>query len=483
MNKVTKQSALNAHSWAGVFLSVLLFLVCLSGTLAVFHLEFERWEQPHIPEMQKVDEQAVEHAMDRFLETHPEETHHLFVVFPSSGIPRLVVENDHVAYFADSEGNLLEKEQVSFTQMLVDLHLYLNLPQSWGMILVSALGAIICTLIVTGIVAHKRLVKDVFKFRRGGNGQQNQIDLHNRFGLWAAPFHLIIGVTGAYFGMAGLMLMLVAQIHYEGDQDAVVNQIFTPDPVIAPQQGKPALGKAIAQMKTLAPEKPLIFLTVHEVNTPQQFIEIYAQAPGKMIYAEGYRFDTAGNYLGSAGYEDGDWGKQWVWAMYRLHFGDFAGLPSKLLYFVLGIMLTMLCVSGMEIWLSKRAHPALATRLWYCVVWGSVSALAFTAIADMFFSVSLVAVFWGLMVLNVVLTVAMKNLTKPIWLMFSGFSVLLLLLIYSAVNGAHILTIASLQLNIPMLLYVLWSITRAQKLLRREKLISSTEQHAQVDYA
>lgn len=72
MNKATKQSALNAHSWVGVFLSVLLFLVCLSGTIAVFHLEFERWEQPHIPEFETVEDGAVEKAMDSFLAKHPD---------------------------------------------------------------------------------------------------------------------------------------------------------------------------------------------------------------------------------------------------------------------------------------------------------------------------------------------------------------------------------------------------------------------------
>ncbi|MDP6881631.1 MAG: PepSY-associated TM helix domain-containing protein, partial [Alteromonas macleodii] len=222
MDKITKQNALNAHTWVGVFLSVLLFLVCLSGTVAVFHLEFERWEQPHIEEMKNVSPDVVEKAMDTFLAQNTQESHHLYVVFPTSDIPRLVVENDHAAYFADSEGNLLEQESVSFTEMLVNLHLYLNLPQSWGMILVSALGAIICTLVVTGIIAHKRIAKDAFKLRRGGNGQQAQIDLHNRFGLWAAPFHLVIGITGAYFGMAGIILVVVASLNYEGDRDAVI---------------------------------------------------------------------------------------------------------------------------------------------------------------------------------------------------------------------------------------------------------------------
>ena len=467
MDKVTKQNALNAHTWVGVFLSVLLFLVCLSGTIAVFHLEFERWEQPHIEEMENVSPQAIEKAMDSFLADHTEESHHLFVVFPTSDIPRLVVENDHVAYFADSEGNLLEEESVSFTQMLVDLHLYLNLPHSWGMILVSALGAIICTLVITGIIAHKRIGKDAFKLRRGGNGQQAQIDLHNRFGLWAAPFHLIIGITGAYFGMAGIILVVVASLNYGGDRDAVVDQIFTPDPVLTPQEGKPAIGKAFAQMETLAPEKSPIFLTVHEVGEPEQFIEIYAKAPNRMIYAEGYRFDTAGNYIGDAGYEDGEWGKQLVWAMYRLHFGDFAGLTSKWFYLVLGIMLTMLCVSGMEIWLSKKAHPPLASRLWYAVVWGSVSALALTAAVDMFFAGSLIAVFWCLMLFNTAVTVAVKSLTKPVWLMISGLSVLVLLATYAAVHQGATLSIASLQLNIPMAVYVIWSLYRATVLFKR----------------
>ncbi len=472
MDKITKQNALNAHTWVGVFLSVLLFLVCLSGTIAVFHFEFERWEQPHITEMENVSPEVVEKAMDSFLSRHTEESHHLFVVFPTSDIPRLVVENDHVAYFADNEGNLIEKESVSFTQMLVDLHLYLNLPHSWGMILVSALGAVICTLVITGIIAHKRITKDAFKLRRGGNGQQAQIDLHNRFGLWASPFHLVIGITGTYFGLAGIILIVIATLNYGGDRDAVVDQIFTPDPVLVPQEGKPAIGKAFVQMETLAPEKSPIFLTVHEVGEPEQFIEIYAKAPNRMIYAEGYRFDTAGNYIGVAGYENGEWGKQLLWSMYRLHFGDFAGLVSKWLYFVLGVMLTMLCVSGMEIWLSKKAHPPLASRLWYATVWGSVSALAFTAIADMFFTGSLVAVFWCLMLLNTGVTVAVKSLTKPMWLLISGLSVLMLLVAYVAVHGSATFTIASLQLNIPMAVYVIWSVYRARTLIKR----ASTEQ-------
>ncbi|GGD51339.1 PepSY-associated TM helix domain-containing protein [Lacimicrobium alkaliphilum] len=463
MDKSTKQSALHAHAWVGVFLSALLFLVCFSGTLAVFHQEFERWEQPGIPEMNTTDAATVEKAMNAFVEKHPEPTDHLFAVFPTSGIPRLVVENDTVAYFADSNGNLLETEQVPFTKMLVDLHLYLNLPHSWGMILVSALGALICTLIVTGIVAHKRISKDAFKLRRGENAQQYQIDLHNRFGLWAAPFHLIIGVTGTYFGMAGLILVVVAQLYHDGDRDAVVEKIFTPDPVLEQEVAQPQLQKAIAQMNTLAPQHPLLFLTVHEANTPQQFIEIYTQVPGKMIYSENYRFDTAGNYLGTAGYAQGHWGKQLVYAMYRLHFGNFAGIPGKVLYFVLGIMLTALCVTGMEIWLAKKAHPPVLTRAWYSVAWGSVSALALTALFGLFADVSLIMLFWVLMLVNLVLSSAFSQSSKSLWLIIAGSSVLLLVSVYTLYHGAAGFTPAALQLNLPLLAFAAWSVRKGTK--------------------
>lgn len=466
MNKDVKQAALNAHSWVGLFLGTLLFLVCLSGTIAVFHLEFERWEQPHIQEMERVNPDAVDAALKNFLAEHPEETHHLFIVFPTSGIPRFVVENDHVAYFADEAGELIEEESVSFTRMLVDLHLSLNLPQSWGMILVSALGAIICTLVFTGIIAHKRISKDAFKLRTGGNGQQYQIDLHNRFGLWAAPFHLIIGVTGAYFGLAGVLLVLVSQLYFGGDQDAIVNKIFTPDPVVENGETFPQVGATYAQMADIAPDSKIIFTTVHEVGTADQFIEIYAHVPGKMGYSENYRFDSEGRYLGTAGYSDGHWGKQLLWSMYRLHFGDFAGLPSKALYFVLGIMLTMLCVTGVEIWLAKKAHPPLLTRLWYALVWGSVSALALTAIVDMLSTLPLFAVFWGLMVFNLVATLSTQRLNQSAWLHISAVSVLLLLVVYLINHGSGFLTVAALQLNIPMALFAAWAMWKGARLRR-----------------
>ena len=118
----------------------------------------------------------------------------------------------------------------------------------------------------------------------------------------------------------------------------------------------------------------------------------------------------------------------------------------------------------MEIWLAKKANPPLATRLWHCVVWGSVSALALTALVDMFAAIPLIPVFWIVMALNLMLTVAVKSLDKSAWLGMSALSVLVMLFAYVIFHGGDAMSLPALQLNIPMLAYVGWALLRCKQL-------------------
>jgi len=460
MKQSAGKSALAAHSWLGVFLGVFLFLVCLSGTIAVFHQELERWEQPGISEMSSVSPETVNAAMGAFVAKQPEETEHYHVVMPTSGIPRLVVENDHIAYFADSDGNLITTERSPWTKMLAHLHFYLHLPSSWGMIFVSALGAVICSLIFSGFVAHTRILKDAFRLRAGGTGQQFKTDMHNRFGVWAAPFHVVIGVTGAYFGLAGLIIVLVAQLYYGGDRQAVFNKFFTPEPQLEAEVQAPDFAAAFNDLAERAPDSPVVFATVHDANSPQQFIEVYARSPNKFIYSENYRYDAQGNFIERAGYEDGYWGKQIIYSMYRLHFGDFSGMVGKLLYFVLGLMLTYLCSSGIDMWLKKMANPPLLTRVWSATIWGSTSALALSAAVAVVSDISPAGVFWVGVLVAVITGAAIKTLSRTVWLFITAVTIALLLITYTTIHGANVMALASLQINLPLAAFALWCVWR-----------------------
>lgn len=445
----------SAHTWLGLVISAFMFMICLSGTLAVFHQELERWEQPYVEESSSFDIATIENAYDNFVKTYAEETDHMHVVFPTSGIPRLVVENDHIAHFINSDGSLGETEKSPFTKMLVDLHLYLHLPKSFGMILVSAFGALLCALILSGFFAHPRIIKDAFRFRQGGTGPQQNIDLHNRLSVWASPFHLMIGVTGAYFGLASILIVVASQAFYAGDNQAVVEEIFKPEPTLAQSLQRPQIGRAIEKVQELDPNGKLIFLTVHEPDTPGQFIEVYVKQPGRLIYSENYRFDVEGNFLEVGGYSEGEVGKQLVYSMYRLHFGDFAGLPSKLLYFVLGIMLTVVSVTGINIWLAKRKTTDVINQWWPALVWGTPIVLTFSALLNLFFDIRLDLLIWLGLVLALTASKCQKNTLVLVYQLklALGGSLLLFIATYSIKFGLSALSAAALQINIPLALF------------------------------
>ncbi|MBC3765586.1 PepSY-associated TM helix domain-containing protein [Neptunicella marina] len=457
------KQALSAHSWMGVFLGALLFWVCLSGTLVVFHQEMERWEQPAVLEMADTNAETVQKAFDNFTAKHKEDTEHFFVVFPTSGIPRLVVENDHVAYFADQQGNLLEKEQSPLTKMLVNWHLYLHLPMSWGMILVSALGAIICALVISGIIAHKRILKDAFRLRTGSTGQQYQIDLHNRFGVWAAPFHLIIGITGTYFGLAGVMIVIVAQLFYNGDRQAVMDTVFTPEPELHQTIEPVNVGKAFEQALTMEPNGKPIFMTVHEPGTEGQFIEIYTEIPGRMLYSENFRFDAAGNFISTGGYKKGAWGKQLVYSLYRLHFGQFAGMAGKVLYFVLGIMLTLLCTSGMKIWFNKRAADDALPRIWTALVWSTFIGVTAVSTYSLLAHTAPVVILWGVIAVAILLGWKVSVISLKHWQIATAVSLAVLLLVYAITHQHGLFNLASLQLNLPIVAFIAYCLYRIKR--------------------
>lgn len=482
------KKGLKAHTWLGLVASALMYIVCLSGTIAVFHQEFERWEQPQIPEVEDFTKEQVSRAYAAFDAQYPEDTDHMHIVFPSSGIPRVVMENDHVAHFVDAQGTLGETEASAWTKMLVDLHLYLHLPKTFGMILVSAFGALLCAFVLSGLIAHPRIIKDAFRFRTGGSGLQQNIDLHNRFSVWATPFHLMIGVTGAYFGLAGVFIVVVSSAFYGGDRQAVVDKVFAPEPELHSPVIMPDIAKAIDYVQQHDPDGQLIFLTVHEPRTEGQFIEVYVKQPRRLIYSENYRFDAEGELIERVGYRDGAIGSQVIYSMYRLHFGDFGGLLSKLLYFVLGLMLTVIAATGMNIWLAKRKTRDWINVLWPAWVWGVPSGLAVSALSALFAPDVSGWTLWltacGILI-AACKTIDEQALKHKLRLLLA-FSIAVLLLGYVCIHGRDAFSFASLQVNVPlglfsmMLLFsCLWEKARNNENEEKRQFIIANENRLQ----
>src|SRR5690606_36004582 len=101
----------------------------------------------------------------------------------------------------------------------------------------------------------------------------------------------------------------------------------------------------------------------------------------------------AGNYLGAAGYTEGG-ARQALYSVYRIHFGHFAGFATKLLYVALGLALSVVAATGINIWLEKRKYRDALNTIWPGVVWGTPLALTVASFTQVVFALPSASVFW-----------------------------------------------------------------------------------------
>ena len=386
------KKSLDSHSWIGLLVSVLMYIICLSGTLCVFYPEFQRWEKAHVQASPTLNIAALEHALNNAISDTSIATDHMYAYLPTNDRPFLSVGNQNQDWYVDSKGNMTDQVESKWTDFLIDMHVYLTVPSSLSLIVVSTLGAMLSALIISGFLAHPRILKDAFKLRLGSGSRLEQVDIHNRLSVWGVPFYLLIAITGAYFGLA-LPLLGAISIVTGKDPVAIQASVFGEEPTI--NLGGPLnLESTFQEMKEIAPESEPFRLIIHNAGKTSQFIEIMARHSQRLIRSENYRFDAMGNYLGKVGFSDGEVGRQIIYSMNNLHFGHFAGYVSKVIYAALGLALTVISVTGVNIWLRKRNNRDQINQLWIGVVWGvplSLLMAMFTGLALDFVSVQL---FW-----------------------------------------------------------------------------------------
>lgn len=402
-----KQSAIRvakahkAHSLIAVIFGALIYILAVTGTLSVFNHELQRWEQPDAPEIARIDPQAAERAALAVFEAEERKSTHLYINFPQEDLPRTVITTDTQAFFARSDGTIAGAEAFPWTQFLLDLHYYLHLPSTLGLTVVGALGALLVALSFSGLLAHPRIFRDAFRFRRGA-GRLTMIDLHNRLGVWTLPFHFSNALTGAILGLASVLALAIAAAGFEGDTNAVFDPVFGADP--EPQEASAPVARIAGPIAFMEREYPRLDLThfvLHDPGTAGQRSSIIAEHPDRLIFGDYYNFDAAGSYLGNVGISDGTIGQQVTGSVYNVHFGNWGGLPVKLAYLVFGLSLCLVVASGLNIYFGRReANGKPAPRLagaWQGVVWGAPAMLAAALAASLLGLPSgvLVGTFWN----------------------------------------------------------------------------------------
>lgn len=389
------RAMLAGHSALGLAFAALIYVVCLTGTLAVFAYELQRWEQPDVATIAgDITPEAVGAAAKAgYAQAVADNAaHDMFLLAPGFVGPRFIVSyHDHEtgaegSWAADGDGRLVARIKAPLTEFLIHLHINLHLPRTWGMFLVGLTGVALLSSLVSGLLAHPRILKDAFALRWGGSRRLQEADLHNRLSVWGLPFHVAVTLTGALLGLATLIVGVLALAAYDGDSGKAFATLLGPRASADETPAEvPDIAAMIRQVQREKPEARFVSANIQHVGKAGQVVHLGMQAPGHLAFSNTYYFDGTGKPLGDGGLETGSIGQQILGALSPLHFGWFGGIPVKIAYGILGLALTVVTHTGVAIWLARRrdkGRPALRwEKAWVAVAWGQPLALAVAGVS------------------------------------------------------------------------------------------------------
>lgn len=355
------------HTWFGLFVGALLFVLFWTGTLAVFDVEIDRWM---MPDTRIAQAPAV--TPDQFLPLVHElapDARSWTITLPDArtAVAQLQVEPAHgpsISRYVDPSTLRVLPDQGTFggTRFFYPYHYRLN-SGNLAMVICALAAVVMMALCLSGIIIHRKIFADFFTLRIVRKPQRTTLDLHNISGVLALPFHLMIAFTGvAIFTYTYLPSAQI--VVFAGDPAAASGGWFSRP--AAGEPGGPLVSLEAIRDKAAARwqgDEPTIVRVVH-AGDANAYVEVQRPSGGTISYRTGTRawFDGAsGELLAATPYTATTAAYEFMFGVHAVQFDHW---PLRWLYFVSGLLGCVLIATGLLFWIQSRRkrHEKLGLR-------------------------------------------------------------------------------------------------------------------------
>ena len=377
-----RQSQSVLHTWSGLVVGWVLFLIFIAGTAAYWKEELTRWMQPEIG-LPADSATAITQAQQFLTRTAPD-AQRWSIELPDARSSATSVSwqpqgekerrrgqrNPNQATL-DADGKPVQVRETRGGNFFYRLHFDLHyVPVLWARWFISACSMLMLIALISGVITHKKIFTDFFTFRRS-KGQRSWLDGHNALAVLSLPFHLMITYTGLITLMT-LYMPWAVDANYPGGRDAFFAELF-PRAEKAEASGVAATPPALAEVLRRAEVQwgggHAASLQVEHPSDAAMRISVRRQQGDQIAgAADALSFDARGNLLDSAAprsaaviTRDG---------MIGLHAARFAPTTMRWLFFLSGVAGTLMVATGLVLWTVKRrtqlpdpARPHLGFRI------------------------------------------------------------------------------------------------------------------------
>lgn len=323
------------HTWFGLVLGFVLMIAFFFGALSVFDREIDRWSVPSsrfepqpMPSFDKILKPVFERMQptresidalraevngpmpERFdtpmrwgaYTTHRDPVLNVFAGYevPNAKKP----ETSIWAYrtIDPRNGASLPDDQLKIgSRFFYPLHYSLTFHwKDLGYWIVGFAALIMLAALVSGVIMHRKIFRELFTFRPNKATQRSVLDLHNLTGVAALPFHFffaftgLVIFTGIYFPITHTQLEPLHEMHEKveaqetglpHDRAGVPAPIASVDAMVAEAQRRWAA-------KGMAGD--VGFLAVQHVNDANGYVSVYRAGTDRIsLVGEGIHFKAS----------------------------------------------------------------------------------------------------------------------------------------------------------------------------------------------
>ncbi|WP_339906021.1 PepSY-associated TM helix domain-containing protein [uncultured Cyclobacterium sp.] len=350
------------HNWLGLYTGIVILFLSITGAAALFRPEIDQLLNPNLRQVEPSAEKAsLTEAVAKVLPMHPDK--YLFEVempkaYLDTWIIRLMPKEKSrlnpmiwEVFINPHTGEVLGERNYfkSFSYFLRNIHVRFY-EAYYGRQIVGLAGIALFLSTITGLLIYgKFMKKQPFGKIRSNKLRITQADLHKFIGISALAFNMMIGITGAWLGLQSYIMYGLdipqpnnfsrkekvftekEDMNYSLDFDAIYQKSQIEFPNMIPWFIRPTTnGEGIVQVLG---------------NVPGQ---AYERRSNKLVFDKQKQ-----ELLFKYNISDQNFGAKLYYVQESFHFGDFAGISLKILYFLLALSSGYLSLSGFIIYLER----------------------------------------------------------------------------------------------------------------------------------
>lgn len=358
-----KRIWLDLHRWVGLKLFILLSFVLITGTLATVSHEIDwlidparRVSPAAAPAAQNWDGLVAtaraarpDWAIDWIAAPlDPWHAAEMVGVTPAGERRRLLIHPGTL----EVRG---ERDWFNAQRLFRDSHRRLMIFNVWGVVLVSSLSILMILSLISGLFIYKKFWRGFFKKPRMRDARTFWGDMHRLGGVWSLWFVAVIALTGGWY-------LIEALGNSMGQRVGRFAELAPPSALVAPTADHDAISYSELALRAESVIENYRITTLYLPDFAGDPVRFTGHGTAILVRerANQVTFDSSTGEMASVIRGETLSPMQRVSEMADpLHFGTFGGFPTKILYFVFGVILSGLSLSGVYVF-SARIRNAQA---------------------------------------------------------------------------------------------------------------------------